>query len=200
MTYAVKEVFLTLQGEGANTGRRAVFVRFAGCNLWSGREKDRAAAVCKFCDTNFVGGKKYSLASLCAKIAEISGIGALIVLTGGEPALQVDGALVAALHNMGCEVAVETNGTIPLPSDIDWVCLSPKAGTRIILTHCDELKVVFPQVVSPLDYSVITAKIRWVSPMDGPNLEANTTAAIRFCLDHPEWRLNSQSHKQWGIR
>ena len=132
MTYAVKEVFLTLQGEGVNSGRRAVFVRFAGCNLWSGREQDRAGAVCKFCDTDFMGGKKYSPASLCAKIAETGGAGGLVVLTGGEPALQVDNALIAALHDTGCEVAIETNGTLPLPTGIDWVCLSPKAGNRQI--------------------------------------------------------------------
>ena len=204
MTYTVKELFLTVQGEGANMGRVAVFVRFTGCNLWSGREQDRAGAVCRFCDTDFIGGTKYQSAVALAIAVDAlwpaSCKHRLVVLTGGEPLLQVDAPLLSALANRGFPVAVETNGTQPLPTPIPWVCVSPKAGAELALTQADELKLVYPQTgAEPEKYSAFRAAYRWLSPMDGRDLAANTAAAARYCLTHPEWRLNIQAHKHWGI-
>lgn len=206
--YAVKEIFYTLQGEGANAGRPAVFCRFAGCNLWSGREADRATAACKFCDTDFVGtdglnGAKYASAALlvaaCAEAAEPNAP-TLVVLTGGEPMLQVDQKLIDAFHDEGFEIAIETNGTIAVPAAVDWICVSPKAGTKIVQTSGHELKLVYPQpqllpdAVADLDFAR-----RYIQPMDGPAKDANTKAAIQFCLENPEWRLSLQTHKLLGI-
>ena len=212
--YAVKEIFYTLQGEGANTGRAAVFCRFAGCNLWSGREADRANAVCQFCDTDFVGtdgsggGKFADASALVAACAGAAGAALtrgesrlLVVLTGGEPMLQVDDALIAALHAAGFEIAIETNGTLSVPRAIDWICVSPKAGAALVQTWGDELKLVYPQAglmpeaVSGLDFSR-----RYLQPMDGPAQAANTAAAIAYCQAHPTWRLSVQTHKVVGIR
>ncbi len=210
MTYAVKEIFYTLQGEGANAGRPAVFCRFAGCNLWSGLERDRGNAVCKFCDTDFVGtdgtrGGKYSDAAvLAATVAsewpETSKGRRLVVCTGGEPLLQLDAALIDALHAEGFEIAVETNGTITAPSGIDWICVSPKAGAPLLQTSGQELKVVVPQ---PFDFdhlATLDFQHRFVQPMDGPSRVENTKFAIEWCLRHPEWRLSVQTHKVIGIR
>jgi 7-carboxy-7-deazaguanine synthase (Cx14CxxC type) len=210
MTYSVKEIFYTLQGEGANAGRPAVFCRFAGCNLWSGLERDRATAVCKFCDTDFVGtdgtrGGKYVSADALASV--IAGEWSphsrgerLVVCTGGEPLLQLDAALIDALHAEGFEIAVETNGTITAPDGIDWICVSPKAGSVLVQTHGHELKVVVPQ---PLDFAYLATldfSHRFVQPMDGPARLENTEFAIQWCLTHPEWRLSVQTHKIIGIR
>ena len=210
MSYTVKEIFYTLQGEGALTGRPAVFCRFAGCNLWSGREEDRAAAACSFCDTDFVGtdgtdGGRYTGADVLAdKIAALwpAGQGArFVVCTGGEPLLQLDVALIAALHARGFEIAVETNGTIPLPSGLDWVCVSPKAGSPLLVTAGDELKVVVPQAgFDPLALAGLDFRRFSVQPMDGPDRERNTALAIRYCLGHPQWQLSLQTHKVTGIR
>jgi len=210
MSYTVKEIFYTLQGEGALTGRPAVFCRFAGCNLWSGREQDRAAAACSFCDTDFVGtdgtdGGRYTGADVLAdKIAALwpAGQGArFVVCTGGEPLLQLDVALIAALHARGFEIAVETNGTIPLPSGLDWVCVSPKAGSPLVVTAGDELKVVVPQAgFDPLALAGLDFRRFSVQPMDGPDRERNTALAIRYCLGHPRWQLSLQTHKVTGIR
>jgi len=210
MTYAVKEIFYTLQGEGANAGRAAVFCRFAGCNLWSGLERDRAAAVCKFCDTDFVGvdgtrgGKYVTAAALATVVASEWPATAkgkrLVVCTGGEPLLQLDQALIAALHAEGFEIAVETNGTIAAPAGIDWICVSPKAGAALLQTSGHELKVVVPQ---PLDFAYLNAldfAHRFVQPMDGPSRLENTQFAIDFCLQNPQWRLSVQTHKVIGIR
>ena len=209
MTYAVKELFYTLQGEGVNTGRPAVFCRFAGCNLWSGREADRASALCRFCDTDFVGtdgtyGAKYASAdALAVAIDALSpGRGAkFAVLTGGEPALQVDEALVQALHARGFEIAVETNGTLPLPAGLDWICVSPKAGTELQVRRGNELKLVWPQIgVDPADYEALDFEHFLLQPMDGPALRANTQISTAYCMAHPRWRLSVQSHKVIGIR
>ena len=210
MTYAVKEIFYTLQGEGANAGRPAVFCRFAGCNLWSGLERDRASAVCKFCDTDFVGtdgtrgGKYVTAAELAAVIANewpVTSKGTrLVVCTGGEPLLQLDAPLIAALHAEGFEIAVETNGTIAAPTGIDWICVSPKAGADLVQTRGHELKVVVPQ---PLDFDYLSAldfEHRFVQPMDGPSRLENTQFAIGWCLQNPQWRLSVQTHKVIGIR
>ncbi len=203
MAYTVHEMFLTVQGEGANLGRVAVFVRFAGCNLWSGREEDRATAVCRFCDTSFVGGVKYASAvELADAVAALfpGEVCRFCVLTGGEPLLQVDALLVAALRSRGFRVAVETNGTQALPCRVDWVCISPKAGARVVLTDADELKLVFPQEgVSPEQFHGFSANHYWLSPMDGPDLAKNIAKTAAYCLAHPEWRLNIQAHKTWGI-
>jgi 7-carboxy-7-deazaguanine synthase len=212
--YAVREMFVTLQGEGLNSGRRALFIRFAGCNLWSGREQDRATAECRFCDTDFVGfsgdhGGRYADAAALASHAaglwadglEEPAARAFVVLTGGEPLLQVDGELTAALAARGFMIAVETNGTQPAPEGIDWICVSPKAGTRIVLRRGDELKIVWPQ--PGLDYKAME---EWdfthflVSPMDGPDRADAQTAAIKFVLGHPRWRLSTQTHKALGLR
>ena len=211
MTYSVKEIFYTLQGEGINAGRPAVFCRFAGCNLWSGREADREAAVCGFCDTDFVGtdgtlgGKFDSAVALARTIASCwpaNGRGRqLVVLTGGEPLLQVDTALVEALHAGGFEIAVETNGTVEPPAGLDWVCVSPKAGALLKLRHGQELKVVVPQAGQDLDALAGLAFEHFLlQPMDGPLLRQNTQQAIAACLADPRWRLSVQTHKAIGIR
>jgi 7-carboxy-7-deazaguanine synthase len=210
MTYSVKEIFYTLQGEGANTGRPAVFCRFAGCNLWSGVEKDRASAVCNFCDTDFVGvdgdgGGKFSDASLLADAVAsawrgVSNANRLVVLTGGEPALQLDVALVDALHAHNFEIAIETNGTLPLPRGIDWVCVSPKADAVLSVTAGDELKLVFPQSnAMPARFEDLAFDHFFLQPMDGIERERNTQRAIEYCLAHPAWRLSVQTHKILGI-
>jgi 7-carboxy-7-deazaguanine synthase len=210
MAYAVKEVFYTLQGEGANTGRPAVFCRFAGCNLWTGREADRASAVCTFCDTDFVGtdgpggGKFPDAASLARAVAAAwpSGGGGrrFVVCTGGEPLLQLDAELLAAFHAQGFEVAVETNGTVEPPPGIDWLCVSPKSGAPLVVQGGDELKLVFPQAgADPSRFETLEFGQFFLQPMDGPAREANTAAALRYCLAHPRWRLSLQTHKLLGI-
>lgn len=199
MTYTVKEIFYTLQGEGAQAGRPAVFCRFAGCNLWSGLERDRASAVCKFCDTEFVGGEKFKTAAQLARRIAGEADCSLVVLTGGEPLLQVDAALVDALHTEGRHVAIETNGTIEAPVGLDWICVSPKAGTELKQRHGNELKVVYPQ--PGLDMEALyhmDFDHRFVQPMAGE--EGSTEAAIRFCKDNPTWRLSVQVHKMIGLR
>jgi 7-carboxy-7-deazaguanine synthase len=208
--YAVKEIFLTLQGEGAQAGSAAVFCRFAGCNLWSGREADRASAVCRFCDTDFVGidgdgGGRFGSAAALAEAVEAAWRGGpehrLVVLTGGEPLLQVDAALTTALHARGFRIAVETNGTQPLPAGLDWVCVSPKAGSVLELREGDELKLVYPQPgAEPARFERLNFRNFLLQPMDGPDLVANTQAAIDYCLAHPRWRLSVQTHKVLGIR
>lgn len=210
MTYAVKEMFLTLQGEGVNAGARAVFVRFAGCNLWSGREADRASAVCKFCDTDFAGvdgegGGKFSDAeALADAVKAYWGEGRwqrFVVLTGGEPMLQVDDALVEALHARGFRIAIETNGTLPVHPRIDWVCVSPKAGSEVVQRSGDELKLVWPQPGTELDEIESWDFSHFlVQPMDDANAEANRAAAVRFALERPRWRLTLQAHKMLGLR
>jgi 7-carboxy-7-deazaguanine synthase len=205
VSYAVKEIFYTLQGEGANMGKAAVFIRFAGCNLWSGREKDRAKAVCQFCDTDFVGGRRYGADELAAAAAALwpqHAANEFVVLTGGEPALQIDLPLVHALKRRNFQVAIETNGTIDIPAiGIDWTCVSPKAGTELRITTAEEIKLVFPQTgLMPGDLRPMQAFHRWLSPMDGPALRENTLSAIEFCKENPEWRLTMQAHKLWGIR
>jgi 7-carboxy-7-deazaguanine synthase (Cx14CxxC type) len=210
MSYAVKEMFLTLQGEGVNAGRRAVFVRFAGCNLWSGREQDRATAVCRFCDTDFVGtdgaggGKFADAAALAAAVEDHWGEGMderFAVLTGGEPMLQVDDALVDALHAAGFTIAIETNGTIAAHPGIDWVCVSPKAGSAVVQRSGDELKLVWPQAGTDVDAIEGWAFTHFlVQPMDDAALAENQTAAIDFVLARPKWRLTLQAHKSLGLR
>ena len=205
MAYTVKELFLTVQGEGANLGRVAVFIRFAGCNLWSGREEDRATAVCQFCDTDFVGGQRFVSADALADAAAAAWptpeqADRLTVLTGGEPLLQVDAELVVALRARGFRVSVETNGTQGLPTPLDWVCLSPKAGTVLALTQADELKLVYPQPgADPDQFAAFPASHHWLSPMDGPDRAHNTALAAAYCLAHPRWRLAIQAHKAWDI-
>jgi 7-carboxy-7-deazaguanine synthase len=205
LSYVVKELFLTVQGEGANIGRVAVFIRFAGCNLWSGREADRARAVCRFCDTDFVGGERFTSAEELADAAATiwrapATDGRMVVLTGGEPLLQVDAALLAALKRRGFTIAVETNGTQPVPESIDWVCVSPKAGAPLMVDRADELKLVYPQAgADPIQFVNFAADHYWLSPMDGPDRRANTAAAAAYCLSHPQWRLAIQAHKSWGL-
>ncbi len=209
MSYAVKEIFLTLQGEGGQAGRPAVFCRFAGCNLWTGREEDRASAVCTFCDTDFVGmdgpgGGRFGNAEDLAAAVERAWVGGsearLVVLTGGEPLLQVDEPLVAALHGRGFSIALETNGTLPAPGGIDWVCVSPKADATVVQRRGQELKLVFPQGgVDPAAFETWGFERFLLQPMDGPDREANTRAAIAYCLAHPRWRLSVQTHKYLGI-
>lgn len=211
MTYSVKEIFYTLQGEGAQAGRPAVFCRFAGCNLWSGREEDRADAVCTFCDTDFVGtdgqggGKFRTAAELARAISarwpadDRSGT-RYVVCTGGEPLLQLDAPLIDALHEAGFEVAVETNGTQPAPSGLDWICVSPKAGAPVVLTEGSELKLVYPQPLAmPERFESLRFAHFFLQPMDGPSQAENTRAAIAYCLAHPRWRLSLQTHKIIGI-
>lgn len=212
MAYSVKEIFYTLQGEGANTGKPAVFCRFAGCNLWSGHEQDRETAICKFCDTDFVGtdgtmGGKFGTAdALAERVLQAwpaaNSIGVrLVVLTGGEPLLQVDIPLIQALHERNFVIAVETNGTITAPPGLDWICVSPKAGAQLLLKQGNELKVVIPQ--PGLDLSELGAlpfTHHYVQPMDGPDLGANTQQAINWCLANPGWRLSIQTHKMIGTR
>ena len=211
MTYAVKELFYTLQGEGAQAGRPSVFCRFAGCNLWSGREADRASAVCRFCDTDFVGtdgegGGKFATAdALADAIASRWPAGddsdrRYVVCTGGEPLLQLDAPLVDALHARGFAIAVETNGTQPAPAGLDWICVSPKAGAPLVLSAGSELKLVFPQPdATPERFEHLAFEHFFLQPMDGPRREQNTQAAIRYCLKHPKWRLSLQTHKYTGI-
>ena len=211
MSYAVKEIFLTLQGEGVHAGRRAVFLRFAGCNLWTGREEDRATAICQFCDTDFVGmdgenGGRYDAEALAAKVASLWGEGVAhryVVLTGGEPMLQVDDALVDALHQHGFEIAIESNGTLATHTGIDWVCISPKAGSIVVQQSGDELKLVWPQTGTDLD-----TLEKWdfanflLQPMDKGDVavnEANRTAAIELTMARPKWRLSLQNHKFLGL-
>ena len=209
MAYAVKEIFLTLQGEGAQAGRRAVFCRFAGCNLWTGREQDRAKAICKFCDTDFVGtswpgGGRFQTADALADAVEAAwGEGLeqrLVVCTGGEPLLQVDGPLIAALHARGFRIALETNGTLPVPDGVDWICVSPKADAEVVQTSGQELKLVFPQpLADPARFEHMDFERFLLQPMDGPARVENTQAAIAYCLAHPRWRLSVQTHKYLGI-
>ena len=211
MSYQVKEIFYTLQGEGSNAGRPAVFCRFAGCNLWSGREQDRATAVCRFCDTDFVGtdgtlGGKFKNADALADQIQAqwpAGDRAhrFVVMTGGEPLLQVDGALIAALHARGFQIAVETNGTMAAPPGIDWICVSPKAGAPWIQREGHELKLVWPQPAFDLDELEAAAFThRYLQPMDNPERQRNTEACIQLCLERPAWRLSLQTHKITGIR
>ena len=210
MSYAVKEIFYTLQGEGAQTGRPAVFCRFAGCNLWSGREADRAEAVCRFCDTDFVGingdgGGRFATADALADavVAAWGGAGGspLVVCTGGEPLLQLDAALVEALHARGFEIAVESNGTQDPPAGLDWICVSPKAGAPLRLRQGNELKLVFPQGgAEPERFESLEFDHFFLQPMDGPRVAENTSAALAYCLAHPRWRLSLQTHKLLGIR
>ena len=207
MSYAVKEIFLTLQGEGMQAGRRSVFLRFAGCNLWSGRESDRAEAQCRFCDTDFVGtdgenGGRYDAEGLAARVRELWGEGErpLVVVTGGEPMLQLDSALVDALHSAGFEIAAETNGTLPAAAGLDWICVSPKAGTRIVQRSGDELKLVWPQVgIDPADLAGWDFRHFLIQPLDGPERAASMAAAIDYVMNHPRWRLSLQSHKVIGL-
>ena len=208
MTYAVKELFLTLQGEGGQAGRTAVFCRFAGCNLWSGREQDRATAVCRFCDTDFVGtdgvnGGKYDAATLVAAAARLWPAGGgdrLVVCTGGEPLLQLDAPLIAEFHAAGFDVAVETDVPSPARAGVDWVCVGPKAGAELAQTRGDELKLVYPQQgAEPERYADLDFRYRFLQPMDGPDVAANTQAAIAYCLAHPAWRLSLQTHKVVGL-
>jgi len=212
VVYQVKEIFYTLQGEGGQAGRPAVFCRFALCNLWTGHERDRHRAVCQFCDTDFVGtdgpggGRFRSAADLAAAVAKAwagqpsDRARPLVVCTGGEPTLQLDGPAVAALHAEGFEVAIETNGTRPLPPGLDWVCVSPKAGTELAVQAGDELKLVYPQAGAPPERFELPGFRRLrLQPMDGPDRVANTRAAIEYCLAHPQWQLSVQSHKYLGI-
>jgi 7-carboxy-7-deazaguanine synthase (Cx14CxxC type) len=211
MTYSVKEMFYTLQGEGANAGQPAVFCRFAGCNLWSGREEDRSTAICQFCDTDFVGtdgthgGKFDNAAALAETIASFWPASdtqhRFVVLTGGEPLLQVDEALVEALHAHGFTIAVETNGTVLPPPGIDWLCMSPKAGSQRVVQTGQELKLVFPQIgAEPALYESLHFENFYLQPMDGPHAAANTAAAVAYCQANPRWRLSVQTHKLIGIR
>jgi 7-carboxy-7-deazaguanine synthase len=205
MSYTIKEIFLTAQGEGANIGRVAVFIRFAGCNLWSGREEDRDKAVCRFCDTDFVGGQRFGSPDVLANAAAAlwrtpDAASRLAVLTGGEPLLQADAALIEALRQRGFQIAIETNGTQKLPAPVDWLCVSPKAGAPLVLGRADKLKLVYPQVgVDPAIYVDFPAAHHWLSPMDGPERRRNTEAAAVYCLTHPRWRLAIQAHKTWGL-
>ena len=207
MSYAVKEIFLTLQGEGMQSGRRAVFLRFAGCNLWTGREQDRAAAECSFCDTDFVGmdgesGGRYEAEALAGRVAALwsGGPRPLVVVTGGEPLLQLDAALIEALHARGFEIALETNGTLPAPAGLDWICVSPKAGTKVVQCAGDELKLVWPQ--DGLDPDALAS---WdfrnflIQPMDCADSEAALAASIDLVMKDPRWRLSLQTHKLLGL-
>lgn len=206
MTYSIKEIFYTLQGEGAHAGRPAIFCRFTGCNLWSGRESDRAAAVCKFCDTDFIGtngalGGKFRNAERLAQV--VDGLwpatytkSKYIVFTGGEPLLQLDDALIASMHAAGFEIAIETNGTLPVPAGVDWICVSPKMGSELVVKKGDELKVVVPQLGQTLeDYEMLEFDNFFLQPMDGPDLARNTRFAIEACKRNPKWRLSLQTHK-----
>jgi 7-carboxy-7-deazaguanine synthase len=212
VSYAVKEIYYTLQGEGAQAGRPAVFLRFAGCNLWSGREPDRSEAICRFCDTDFLGtdgpgGGRFATAEAVASAvagywpaaADPAGH-PLVVCTGGEPLLQLDESLIEALHQAGFEIAIETNGTLPVPPGIDWVCVSPKAGADLLVTSGDELKLVYPQAGGdPSRYQRLGFRHFFLQPMDGPDRVSNTEAAVGYCLEHPQWRLSLQTHKLLGI-
>ena len=209
-TYSIKEIYYTLQGEGIQAGRAALFCRFAGCNLWSGLEKDRLGAQCNFCDTDFLGtngenGGKFETASKLARHANKfwpdETTKKFIVLTGGEPMLQVDSSLISELHSLNFEIAIETNGTIICPPEIDWICVSPKAGTKIAQKTGNELKVIYPQ--PGLNFSkLLTLSFEYflIQPMDGPNVKANTAASVEFCKENPSWRLSLQTHKQLGLK
>ncbi|MFP4536973.1 MAG: 7-carboxy-7-deazaguanine synthase [Dichotomicrobium sp.] len=206
--YSVKEIYFTLQGEGAQTGRAAVFLRFAGCNLWSGREEDRDKAVCQFCDTDFVGtdgpgGGKFAHARALAEAVATRWPGGgrpLVVCTGGEPLLQLDAALIDALHAAGFEIAIETNGTLTAPEGIDWICVSPKAGAPLVQRSGQELKLVYPQRDAPPEaFEALDFDHFFLQPMDGPERDANTAAAARYCMEHPRWRLSLQTHKFIGL-
>ena len=212
MSYAVKEMYYTLQGEGAHAGRAAVFCRFAGCNLWTGREQDRGGAVCTFCDTDFVGtdgpggGRFATAAALADAVASLWPADAAgeryVVCTGGEPLLQLDTPLIEALHARGFAVGVETNGTQPAPAGLDWICVSPKAGAPLVLTAGDELKLVYPQrepEAQPERFADLGFRHFFLQPMDGPERAANTAAAVAYCLAHPRWRMSLQTHKLLGI-
>lgn len=211
MTYSVKEIYFTLQGEGAHTGRPAVFLRFAGCNLWSGREKDRERAVCRFCDTEFVGidgpsgGKFESAGALAAAVADhwpVGGDRPYVVCTGGEPLLQLDRAAIDALHEFEFEVGVETNGTITAPAGIDWLCVSPKANAPLVQTSGNELKLVYPQIeeeAQPDQFTSLDFDHRFLQPLDDSNKAGNTRAVIEYCLRDPRWKLSLQTHKIIGI-
>lgn len=208
--YTVKEIFYTLQGEGFHAGRPAVFCRFAGCNLWTGREADRASAVCTFCDTDFVGvgpdGGKFATpeelaAAVAARWPQGEGGKPFVVCTGGEPLLQLDEPAIAALHARGFEVAVETNGTQPLPEGLDWVCVSPKSTAPVVVPGGDELKLVYPQADAPPErFAELDFRHFYLQPMDGPTIEAATSGAVAYCLAHPQWKLSVQTHKALGIR
>jgi 7-carboxy-7-deazaguanine synthase (Cx14CxxC type) len=211
LTYVVKEIFYTLQGEGANSGKAAVFCRFSGCNLWTGREEDRSRAVCRFCDTDFVGtgrdGGKFSTADELASAivsawrGETASGERLVVCTGGEPLLQVDDQFIDAMHAAGFTIAIETNGTMRAPDSIDWICVSPKAGAPFVQQSGDELKLVFPQPgAMPETFESLDFDHFFLQPMDGPSARENTEAAIAYCMAHPQWRLSIQSHKLVGIR
>ncbi len=209
MTYSVKEIFLTLQGEGGQAGKAAVFCRFAGCNLWTGREQDRATAVCTFCDTDFVGtdgegGGKFADPDALADAVQAAWTGGpadrLVVITGGEPLLQLDEALIGALHTRGFSIAVESNGTQVPPPGIDWLCISPKADAPVVARSGQELKLVYPQVgVDPAAFAGWNFERFYLQPMDGPEQAANTAAAVAYCLIHPQWRLSVQTHKYLGL-
>lgn len=210
MSYAVKEIYYTLQGEGVQAGRPAVFCRFAGCNLWSGREDDRDTATCRFCDTDFVGmdgpggGRYASAGALAGTIRKAwcpgNATAPFVVCTGGEPGLQLDDALVRALHAEGMTIAVESNGTVPLPADLDWVCVSPKAGTTLAVRSGNELKLVYPQPdLAPSTLDHLDFRHRLLQPMDGPHVQEHTRAAVSYCLAHPQWRLSLQMHKMLNI-
>lgn len=210
MSYTVKEIFLTLQGEGGQAGRAAVFCRFAGCNLWSGREEDRDGAICRFCDTDFIGtdgpgGGRFASAdaladAVAAAWTATSRDEAFVVFTGGEPLLQLDSALIAAMHERGFSIAVETNGTVRAPDGIDWICVSPKAGAPLVQTSGQELKLVFPQDdLMPEQVAGLDFRQYWLQPMDGPARVANTARAVEYCMAHPPWRLSLQTHKLIGI-
>lgn len=209
MSYAVKEVYYTLQGEGYHTGRPAVFLRFSGCNLWSGREEDRSEAICSFCDTDFFGidgeggGKFDDAAALADCVLSVWGSedGRFVVCTGGEPLLQLDSHLINALHEQQFEIAVETNGTLEPPPGLDWICVSPKADTNLVIRTGDELKLVYPQErAKPVQYVDLEFDQFFLQPMDGPDIDANTVAATNYCLKHPQWKLSLQTHKLLGIR
>ena len=207
--YKIKEIYYTLQGEGAQAGRPAVFCRFTGCNLWSGREEDRAKAICQFCDTDFWGtdgenGGRYTASQLAEQVIALwpnRALGRpLVVCTGGEPLLQLDEPLIEAFHAVGLELAIETNGTLPVPPGVDWICMSPKAGTEIVVTAGQELKLVFPQPgAEPERFEQLDFQQFFLQPMDGPHRERNTQLSLQYCLQHPHWRLSLQTHKLLNI-
>jgi 7-carboxy-7-deazaguanine synthase len=210
MTYAVKEIFYTLQGEGANTGRAAVFCRFAGCNLWSGREQDRAIAICQFCDTDFIGtdgdgGGMFSSAvelaeAISRKWQQTGSAPRFLVCTGGEPLLQLDETLINALHARNFEIAIETNGTIPVPAGVDWICVSPKIGSTLVVTVGNELKLVYPQDVDPRSFERLDFEHFFLQPKDGVSANDSLKAVKEYCLENPKWRLSLQTHKLIGLR